>query len=119
MVWPTGDYHALGGRYAIIRTLLLISAALALLDSVRPLSRGRPLVAIATAAVLLTSLVTSFDVRSGDTGRGGLLWDESLRTATAQCYSEDLAKVPVSIAPDGWAVVISCDRLVSTDGPVQ
>ncbi len=119
MAWPAGAYNTLGGRYAIIPTLLLISAAFALLDSVRPLSRGRPLVAIATAAVLLVSLVTSFDVREGATGRGGPPWDDSLRTATAQCDSEDLAEVPVSIAPEGWTMVISCDRLLSTDRPTQ
>ena len=119
MVWPAGDDNALGGRYAIIPTLLLISAALALLDSARPLSRGRFRAAIATAAVLLVSLVTSFDVRVDDPGRGGTPWDASLRTATAQCYSEHLTRVPVSIAPAGWAVVIPCDRLVSTKGPPQ
>jgi hypothetical protein len=67
----------------------------------------------------LVSLITSFDVRLDDTGRGGPLWDESLRTASTQCYSEDLAEVSVPIAPEGWTVVISCDRLVSTDKPVQ
>lgn len=119
MVWAAGSYNGLGGRYAIIPTLLLTSAALALLDSVRPLSRGRPLAAIATAAVLLVSLVTSFDVRSGESGRGGPPWDESLHTATAQCYAEDLVEVPVYIAPKDWTMVISCDRLVSTRRPMQ
>ena len=119
MTWPTGGYNALGGRYAIIPTLLLISAGLALLDSARPLWRGRPLAAIATAAVLLVSLVTSFDVRVDATGRGGPLWDESLRTATAQCYSQGLAEVPVPTAPEGWTVAIPCDRLVSTDRPTR
>jgi hypothetical protein len=119
MTWPAGGYNSLGGRYAIIPTLLLISAALALLGSVRPLSRGRPLAATATAAVLLVSLATSFDVSVDDTGRGGPPWDESLRTATAHCYSEELAEVPVSIAPEGWTIVISCDRLVSTERSTQ
>lgn len=119
MTWPTGGYNALGGRYAIIPTLLLISAGLALLDSARPLWRGRPIVAIATAAVLLLSLVTSFDVRVDATGRGGPLWDESLRNATAQCYSQGLAEVPVPTAPEGWTVAIPCDRLVSTDRPTR
>lgn len=119
MTWATGDYNTLGGRYAIIPVLLLLSAALALLDSARPLSRGRPLAAIATAAVLLVSLVTSFDVREGHSNRGGPPWDESLRTATGQCYSEGLAEVSVPIAPAGWTVVVACDRLVSTHKPTQ
>ena len=119
MTWPTGGYNALGGRYAIIPTLLLISAGLALLDSARPLWRGRPLAAIATAAVLLVSLVTSFDVRVDATGRGGPPWDESLRAASAQCYSQGLAEVLVPTAPEGWTVAIPCDRLVSTDRPTR
>ncbi|HEV7400588.1 MAG TPA: hypothetical protein VGN84_10010 [Solirubrobacterales bacterium] len=119
MVWPTGGNNTLGSRYAIIPTLLLISAGLALLDSVRPLWRGRPLATIAAATVLLVSLVTSFDVRVDDTGRGGPLWDESLHAATAQCYSEGLAAVPVPTAPEGWTVSIPCDRLVSTVKPVR
>lgn len=114
MTWPAGGYNALGGRYAIIPTLLLISAALALIDSVNPLSRGRALATIAVAGLLLTALVTSFDVR-GENGRGGPSWEEGLHVATAQCFSEDLTEVPVPIAPEGWTTVISCNRLVSSD----
>jgi len=114
MVWPTDGYNALGGRYAIIPVLLLVSAALALMDSAFPLSRGHRLATVAMATVLLISVVTSFDVHGGS-DRGGPPWDESLRTATEQCYSEDLAEVSVYTAPEGWSMVIPCDRLVSTD----
>lgn len=112
MVWPDGGYNGLGGRYAIIPTLLLISAVLALIDSVRPFSRGRLLATVVMVAVLLTSLITSFDVH-GDHNRGGPPWDESLRIATAKCYAEHLSEVPVYIAPKDWTVVLSCDRLVT------
>jgi hypothetical protein len=112
MVWRTDEYTTLGGRYAMIPALLLISAALVLVDSRWRSSRGRPVAAIATAAVLLVALVTSFDAR-GEIGRGGPPWDESLHTATAQCEAKDLAEVPVATAPEGWTMLIACDRLVS------
>jgi Na+-translocating ferredoxin:NAD+ oxidoreductase RnfA subunit len=115
MVWRTDEYTSLGGRYAMIPALLLISAALVLVDSRWRSSRGRPVAAIATAAVLLVALVTSFDAR-GEIGRGGPPWDESLRTATAQCKAKDLAEVPVATAPEGWTMLIACDRLVPEDG---
>jgi hypothetical protein len=115
LVWPAGEHHSLGGRYAIIPTLLLISGALALADSVRASSRGRPLAAMATAAVLLVPLVTSFDAR-GVSGRGGPPWDDSLRAATARCYAEDLDEAPVATTPEGWTVNIPCDRLAPAKG---
>lgn len=110
MVWRTDEYTALGGRYAMIPVLLLISAALVLVDSRLRSSRGRPFAAIATAAVLLVALVTSFDVH-GELGRGGPPWDEALHTATAQCEAKGLAVVPVATSPEGWTMLISCDRL--------
>jgi hypothetical protein len=111
MVWRTGEYTNLGGRYAIIPALLLIGAGLALVDSRLRSSKGRPVAAIVTAAVLMVALVTSFDAR-GDFGRGGPPWDESLRTATAECEAKGLAEVQVATAPEGWMMTIACDRLV-------
>lgn len=116
LVWRTDVYSTFGGRYAVIPTLLLISAALALVDSRSKPSRGRPIAAIATAAVLLVALVTSFDA-SGNLGRGGPKWDESLRASTASCEAKNLTEVPVPISPEGWTITVSCDRLVSTGGP--
>lgn len=113
MVWRDGVYNNFGGRYAIVPTLLLVSAILVLLDSHYRSSRGRrPVLAIGIAAVLLASLITSFDVR-GVIGRGGPKWDESLRAATARCEANDLAEAPAYIAPEGWAVAVSCDSLLS------
>jgi hypothetical protein len=113
MVWPVGVHNGLGARYAVVPTLLLISAAFALIDSRRS-SRGRPVAAIATAAVLLVSLVTSFDANAGS-GRGGPQWGESLDTASARCEAKELTEVPVFIAPEGWTMTVSCSHLVSTE----
>jgi hypothetical protein len=112
MTWPPDIHNNVGGRYALVPVLLLISAALALLDSRRP-STGRTIATIATATVLLVSIATSFDVNAA-TNRGGPPWEASLHTATAKCEAEDLAEVPVFVAPEGWTMTVSCDRLVSS-----
>ncbi len=116
MTWPAGIHNNVGGRYALVPALLLMSAALALVDSRQLSSRGRPVAAIATAAVLLVSVVTSFDVNAA-TDRGGPPWEESLHTARARCAAKDLAEVPVFVAPEGWTMTVPCNRLASTDGP--
>lgn len=110
MVWPADAYNTLGTRYAVVPALLLISAALALIDSRGRSSRARPVLAIVATVVLLLPLVTSFDVR-GTIGRGGPPWDQSLRAATAKCEAKDLAEVPVFISPEGWTMNVSCGRL--------
>lgn len=110
MTWPEGIHNNTGGRYALVPTLLVISAALVLVDSRSRSSKGRPIAAIATAAVLLVALVGSFDVNAAP-DRGGPPWGESVDTARAQCESEDLAEVPVFVAPEGWTMTVSCERL--------
>lgn len=118
LAWPADSYYTFGGRYAMVPTLLLIGAALALIDSRYRSSRGRLLATIATIAVLLVPLVTSFDV-SGDLGRGGTPWDESLSTSAARCEAQSLAEVPVATSPEGWALTVPCDRLTSAGGSGQ
>jgi len=116
MTWPPDIHNNVGGRYALVPVLLLISAALALLDSRRRSSTGRTVAAVATTVVLLVSIATSFDVNAA-TNRGGPPWGESLDTATEECEAEALTEVPVFVAPEGWTMTVSCDRLVSsTDG---
>jgi|GEM_PF-765919 len=116
MVWAEGIHNTIGGRYAVVPALLLITAALALVDSRHRSSRGRPFAAIATAAVLLVALVTSFDVSAGE-NRGGPQWKEGLDAASARCEAKSLAEAPIFIAPEGWTMTVSCSRLVSWDGP--
>lgn len=115
MVWRAGEYNTFGARYAMVPALLLVSAALVLLDSRyrSSASKGRPIAAFAIAAVMLVALVTSFDVR-GEIGRGGPPWDESLEAAAAKCEAKDLAAAPVATAPEGWTMEVSCSRLAST-----
>lgn len=110
MVWPEGSFNALGGRYAMIPALLVASAALVLADSRSP-ARGRPAwPALATAAVLLTALVTSF---GGDANRQMPSWPESLRQAAAQCRAGGVTEATVFVSPEGWSMPLPCERLES------
>jgi hypothetical protein len=116
LVWRADSYNSYGGRYAIVPALLLISAGLVLLDARYKSSRANAVAAFGVTAVLLVSIVTSFDVR-GEIGRGGPKWDKSLSAATARCEAKDLVEVQVFTAPGGWSMPVSCDRLTSTGSP--
>lgn len=115
MTWPPEIYNNVGGRYALVPVLLMISTAFALLDS-RRASGGRLLAVIATIAVLLTSVAYSFDVKAAP-DRGGPKWKTSLDAAAAQCEAKGLTEVAVLVAPEGWTMTVPCDRLLSTGGP--
>lgn len=115
MAWPVGVYGSIGARYTVVPTLLLIGAALALIDARSRLSRGRPVMEMAAIAVLLVSLVTSFDVGAGE-ARGGAPWDDSLKAAAGSCEVRHLQEIPVYTAPAGWTMNIACDRLIAAEG---
>ena len=111
MTWPPEIYNNVGGRYALVPVLLLISAALALLDS-RRASGGRLVAVIATIAVLLVSVAYSFDVKAAP-DRGGPKWKASVDAAAAQCEAKGLTEAPVLTAPEGWSMTVSCEHLES------
>ncbi len=115
MAWPVGVYSNIGARYAVVPTLLLIGAGLALIDARHRSSNGRPVIEMAIVAVLLVPLITSFDVDVGD-ARGGPPWDDSLKAATRSCEAKHLAEIPVYTAPAGWTMNISCRRLIAAEG---
>jgi hypothetical protein len=120
MAWPVGAYNNLGARYTVVPTLLLIGAALALIDGRRRSSSGRPTAEMAVIAVLLVPLITSFEVGAGvGDARGGPPWDDSLKAAAGSCEATGLREIPVYVAPAGWTMNISCDRLIAAEGGGQ
>jgi hypothetical protein len=82
MAWPVSAYNNLGARYTVVPTLLLIGAALTLIDA----------------------------------RRGGPPWNDSLKAAAGSCEAKHLAEIPVYVAPAGWTMNISCDRLIAAEG---
>lgn len=116
MVWPDGMHGGNAGRYAIVPALLLVSAALALVDRL-PRRSGPdwlPWAGIATAAVLLVSLASSFYV-GYPAARGTPLWGDALDRAAA-CVAENLPEGRVETSPPGFGVVVPCEDLPSRSG---
>jgi hypothetical protein len=110
MVWPEGTFNGLGGRYAIIPTLLIVSAAIVLIDS-RIQSGGKDLwPAIALGGVMVIAMVTSF---GGDAHREMPSWRTSLEAGAAECRKGDISEATVFITPEGWTMTIPCQRLES------
>lgn len=119
MVWPEGMHGGNAGRYAIVPALLLVSAALALTDRL-PRRSGPswlPRAGIATVAVLLVGLASSFYV--GDpAARGTPSWEASLKRAGISCVAESLPEGRVAISPPGFGVIVPCDQLpLPSDAP--
>jgi hypothetical protein len=110
MMWPDGISWGLGGRYAIVPSLLLVSAALVLIDRRSPSPRSLP--AILASALLLLGLVTTFSV--GDSAlRGKPSWQDSLEAAAGSCRESGAPEAVVATAPPGYGIPISCERLES------
>jgi hypothetical protein len=116
MAWADSYYHGLGGRYAIVPALLLVSAILVLADARMRSDKGNlaAFLAAGAAALLSLGLVTSFSL--GDRNQGVPAWEDSLRQAAATCRSENAIAVPVDTAPAGSIVLLPCDEVLSAVG---
>jgi hypothetical protein len=122
MMWQPDSHSGLGGRYAIVPALLLVSVALVLIDRSVRTRRGPSRLSwlgIAATAVLLVGVVTSFSI--GDSAvRGTPSWDDALRTAAATCPAKQAASEPeptpaVASSPPGFVVYVRCDELKPFD----
>lgn len=114
MVWPAGAYNYLGSRYVIVPAMLLISAAIVLIDrrarrepEPRRLSRA----ASTAIAVLAIAMVTSFWLR--DLVLRGQPWKAAVQAAAAECEAGGISEVTIPTSPPGWAVQLPCDQVTS------
>lgn len=110
MVWPEGISSTVGGRYAIIPSLLIVSAAIVLIDS-RARSGGRDLwPGFVLGAIVAVALITSF---GGTSDPNAPSWRAGLEAGAAECRQRDLAEATVFITPEDWTMTIPCQRLES------
>jgi hypothetical protein len=100
-------------RYAVVPTLLLVSALFVWLDQASRTTTGSRLSPGRLVALLvLVAALLSFDV--SDRGiRGSPTWPSALDRARLECTrtSAPTARLPVAGAFFGFAVVLPCDRL--------
>jgi len=101
MLWLEGMHNGTGSRYAIVPALLVVSAAVVLIDSSprRSTSSRRlsPLSA-ATVAILSLALITSFWARDIAV-RGAPPWDAALKAAAVTCAREGVPDLPARLRP--------------------
>jgi hypothetical protein len=119
MLWPSGVHNGTGSRYAIVPTLLVVSAAMVMIDRIA-LPRPRPALpswlGIATIALLLVSLAISFP-ESNPAVRGYPRWDQQLDSAAVACAREHLEEAAVQTSPPGFGLAVPCDRVSSSAAP--
>ena len=114
--WSPGTSGGTASRYVLVPTLLLISAAVVLVDgAVRRRGResgGFSWPVAVTVAVLLLAVVTSFDMSAPDY-RGAPYWDDALETAAAKCAAEPAGLAGIATAPEPFGVQIPCAEVAS------
>jgi hypothetical protein len=119
MVWQSGEYSGAVSRYAIVPALLLLSAALTLIDSSlrdRPAQRRRPPWPVAAATIAVVAVVAiSFD-QSEPEVRGTPAWDVALEEAAPACPADGTGEVPVKTSPPGFGVYVPCDKIPESLG---
>jgi hypothetical protein len=115
MMWPPNIHFGLGGRYAIVPALLLVSVALVLVDqssSARRVPGQLPWAGVAVIVIVLLSVVTSFDLEEPDV-RGTPSWSDGLAAAARTCAAEHLTVATVQTSPPGFGVTLPCHRIVA------
>lgn len=119
MLWLEGMHNGTGSRYAIVPALLVVSAAVVLVDGATrgKARRGRLSPAIAaTVAILLIALVSSFWAREVAV-RGAPPWDAALKASARDCVREGAADVAVPTSPPGFGLQVPCDRVLDAYPP--
>jgi hypothetical protein len=113
MVWPTGSFFGAGSRYAIVPALLLLSAALVLVDrSSRRTGNPLGLSLAGAAAVLVLALSIGASFYAGDSAtRGTPSWESALDKAAAECRATESTTAGASTSPPGFGLQVPCDRL--------
>jgi hypothetical protein len=110
LFWEPGSSGSVSSRYALVPSLVFLSAFVVILDGAFRDRLGRgPRVAwpaLAGAVFLLVAVGVSFDQTNGVRSRP--YWGEALRDAADKCITkhEDLAGIPTSPRPFG--LVVSC-----------
>jgi hypothetical protein len=114
LLWPPGEAPQLAPRYVIVPGLLLVSAAVVLVDAWSRRSARPRLSApvLATLVVMGVAIATSFSIGSARL-RTSSSWSGALAVAAHTCRNTSARVEPIQIAPVGWFVTLPCGTIAS------
>jgi hypothetical protein len=115
LLWKPGVSHVVGGRYTFVPILLVLSAAVLLLDR-RPRWAGLALwegIQFSFVVVVILNAGMSLLVLNARTP--GPSWTAGIRAARPACVAVNVESVSIPISPEdeGWTATIPCSRLIS------
>lgn len=119
MAWPSGDYGGQAGRYAIVPVMLVLSAALVVVERQRRRdpAPARAWLPLALMGLLLVSTGASF-VAADTTARGTPHWDTALDAAVARC-EEGAGEAAIPTSPAGFEMHLSCSQIGASTATPQ
>lgn len=111
MLWPADGANGGGGRYAIVPVLLVLSAAMVLVERHRSEPGGAARwIPLGLAGLVCVSVAFSYP--EADTAvRGTPAWDDALDAAGAACASGGRETAIVPISPPGFQMALPCSEL--------
>ncbi|HVD86662.1 MAG TPA: hypothetical protein VNB59_04565 [Solirubrobacterales bacterium] len=114
MLWPAHAYGGQGGRYSIVPVLLVVSAAMIVVEGRRRQAPGRrsPWLPLALVGLLLVSAGASFSAADTET-RGTPHWDTAVDEAASTCASQGGGDVTIPTSPPGFEMSLPCKQLPS------
>jgi hypothetical protein len=119
MAWPSGDYGGQAGRYAIVPVMLVISAALVLVERQRRdgSAPARAWLPLALMCLLLVSTGASF-IAADTAARGTPHWDSALESAAASCR-EGAGEASIPTSPTGFEMHLPCSQIPASTATPQ
>lgn len=117
-VAPVGDQLTYAGsRYAVVPTLLLISALAVVLSRRDPRVGTRTWRVVVGFALALLAMVVVQGFRYQNPREAGPRWSEEVELASRRCSAsgEPYERIPIAPPGVGWDVLIPCERLVESE----
>lgn len=118
--WSEGDSGGTSSRYVFVPALLLISAAVVLVDGYlrRRARTGFAWPVAATLAVILVAVVSSYDMRGGGF-REAPYWDDALQQAAEKCQATGEEVAGIATSPEPFGVQVPCEEVESFANATQ
>ncbi len=112
LLWPAGKSPEIGARYTIVPGLLLLSAAIVLVDDAWRRSRLETLSPVVVVALTALAAVVATSFYVGDPAvRGSPTWSQALAAAGLKCKLSHERLGTIAISPPSWYLKLPCGEL--------